>query len=93
MKYVALLRGINVGGKHTVDMAGLKELFEAAGCAQVVTYLNTGNVVFEASAKPSAQALQKRVSSTFGGCASIGTRCQHRVPGSRIYPRKLAQRY
>ena len=66
MKYVALLRGINVGGKNTVAMVALRELFEAAGCEQVVTYLNTGNVVFETVAQPNAAALQKRIAGAFG---------------------------
>jgi uncharacterized protein (DUF1697 family) len=43
---VALLRGINVGGGNKVDMATLRAAFEAAGFTDVVTYLNTGNVVF-----------------------------------------------
>jgi uncharacterized protein (DUF1697 family) len=46
MKYVALLRGVNVGGKGTVDMAGLKSAFETAGMTQVATYINSGNVIF-----------------------------------------------
>lgn len=46
MRYVALLRGINVGGKNKVDMATLKETFGRAGCDDVVTYINSGNVVF-----------------------------------------------
>lgn len=44
--YLALLRGINVGGKNKVDMGRLKTTFEALGLTRVRTYLNTGNVVF-----------------------------------------------
>jgi uncharacterized protein (DUF1697 family) len=44
--YVALLRGINVGGKTKVDMATLKAAFEEMGCSSVRTYINSGNVVF-----------------------------------------------
>lgn len=45
--YVALLRGINVGGKTKVDMATLKEAFESdVGASSVKTYINSGNVVF-----------------------------------------------
>ncbi len=47
MKYVALLRGINVGGNNTIDMKTLKTVFEAAGMASVRTYINSGNVIFE----------------------------------------------
>lgn len=46
MKYVALLRGINVGGNNTVSMARLKELFEQVGMTSVSTYINSGNIFF-----------------------------------------------
>lgn len=46
MVYVALLRGINVGGKNKVDMKQLKAVFEAAGMESVSTYINSGNVIF-----------------------------------------------
>jgi uncharacterized protein (DUF1697 family) len=51
MKYVALLRGINVGGNHTVKMDKLKKLFESADCSNVSTYINSGNVLFETKLK------------------------------------------
>jgi uncharacterized protein (DUF1697 family) len=44
--YVALLRGINVGGRTTVTMAGLRATFEAFGATAVQTYIQSGNVVF-----------------------------------------------
>jgi uncharacterized protein (DUF1697 family) len=44
---VALLRGINVGGKNKVEMPRLKHGFETLGMTSVRTYINTGNVVFE----------------------------------------------
>lgn len=46
MVYVALLRGINVGGKNKIGMKQLKETFLRLGLESVVTYINTGNVVF-----------------------------------------------
>ncbi len=46
--YVALLRGINVGGKNKLPMRGLAAIFEAAGCRDVRTYIQSGNVVFRA---------------------------------------------
>ena len=46
MVFVALLRGINVGGKNKVEMARLKTTFEAVGMKDVTTYINSGNVVF-----------------------------------------------
>ena len=48
--YVALLRGINVGGKNSVPMKDLVAMFEKAGCAEVSTYIQSGNVVFRAEA-------------------------------------------
>lgn len=49
-RYVALLRGINVGGKNLIPMAALRERFEAMGFAEVTTYIASGNVLFSAKA-------------------------------------------
>jgi len=49
-RYVALVRGINVGGKNKVAMADLREAFEAHGCSGVRTYIQSGNVVFDSDA-------------------------------------------
>jgi uncharacterized protein (DUF1697 family) len=46
MVYVALLRGINVGGHTAVSMSVLKEGFESLGYTRVATYINSGNVIF-----------------------------------------------
>ena len=48
-RYVALLRGVNVGGRNKLPMADLRDIFTEAGCAEVKTYIQSGNVVFEAS--------------------------------------------
>jgi uncharacterized protein (DUF1697 family) len=50
--YVALLRGINVGGKTKVDMATLREAIAALGCDDVRTYINSGNVLFRDPRSP-----------------------------------------
>jgi hypothetical protein len=47
MKYIALLRGINVGGSKKVEMKKLKALFESLGYENVLTYINSGNIIFE----------------------------------------------
>jgi uncharacterized protein (DUF1697 family) len=47
MKYIALLRGVNVGGKNKVAMSALKTCFENAGFQNVMTYINSGNVIFD----------------------------------------------
>lgn len=49
MKYVALLRGINVGGNNKVEMPKLKKVFEDLGYLNVSTYINSGNVIFDTS--------------------------------------------
>ena len=46
--YIALLRAINVGGTKKLLMAELRAMFEAAGCTDVRTYIQSGNVVFRA---------------------------------------------
>ncbi len=45
-RYVALLRGINIGAKKRIAMADLKALVEGLGHADVATYVNSGNVAF-----------------------------------------------
>jgi len=47
--YVALLRGINVGGKNRLSMEDLVAMFAEAGCGEVLTYIQSGNVVFRAT--------------------------------------------
>lgn len=44
--YVALLRGINVGGNNRLPMASFRELLSDAGCGAVATYIQSGNAVF-----------------------------------------------
>ena len=47
MKYVAFLRGINVGGKNKIKMERLREICAALGFENVKTYINSGNMIFE----------------------------------------------
>ncbi|MCA1670514.1 MAG: DUF1697 domain-containing protein [Thermomicrobia bacterium] len=46
--HLALLRGINVGGKNILPMSDLRDLFSEAGCHDVRTYIQSGNVLFRA---------------------------------------------
>ncbi|MDE2782061.1 MAG: DUF1697 domain-containing protein [Gemmatimonadota bacterium] len=48
--HLALLRGINVGGRNVIRMADLRECFEAEGFHDVVTYIQSGNVIFRSRA-------------------------------------------
>lgn len=68
MRYVAFFRGINVGGKSIVKMQALKGLFEALGYQGVRTYIQSGNVVFDAA--EAADQIKEKVSGAF--CASFG---------------------
>lgn len=47
--YIALFRGINVGGSHILPMKDLKKFLEEIGCEKVQTYIQSGNVVFHSS--------------------------------------------
>lgn len=59
-KYLALLRGINVGGKNLIRMTDLKTCFEELGCFYVATYIQSGNVIFETK-KERADVLVKKI--------------------------------
>ena len=50
-KYLALLRGINVGGNKKVDMKKLKVMFEGLNFDNVSTYINSGNILFSSKEK------------------------------------------
>lgn len=67
--WVALLRGINVGGKNSLPMRDLAALFTDAGAAAVETYIQSGNVVFDAPARAEARiaaAVKKGIVAGFG---------------------------
>ena len=58
-RYVALLRGINVGGKNPIPMPVLKATFEEHGFEDVRTYIQSGNVVFSAGAGSQAELTRR----------------------------------
>ncbi len=57
-RYVALLRGINVGGHHKLPMADLRRVLGQAGCTEVTTYIQSGNAVFDV---PTAKGLEQNL--------------------------------
>lgn len=59
-RYLALLRGINVGGNNIIKMVDLKNCFELIGLSDVKTYIQSGNVIFS-SAEKNAQILHKKI--------------------------------
>lgn len=66
--YVALLRGINVGGQSSIDMKALKRLFESLGFLKVKTYINSGNVLFQSDTEASIlkPLIEKAIQDHFG---------------------------
>lgn len=69
MVYIALLRGINVGGKNKINMKILKQTFEQAGMENVVTYINTGNIIFTSQSKSKnelSDILEEAIHKAFG---------------------------
>ena len=68
-KYIAFLRGINVGGHHKVPMAELRNEMEKMNFDYVITILNSGNIVFEAKAgeiEPMQKTISDNLSKAFG---------------------------
>lgn len=65
MIYYALLKGINVSGNKTIKMAELKAMMEKLGFKNVRTYIQSGNVVFESTAK--AEAVKKKIENGISG--------------------------
>ena len=68
MRYVALLRGINVGGRNMIKMEMLREVVASLGFSNVKTYVNSGNVAFDAKkaldttiAKKIRDAIEKKL--------------------------------
>ncbi len=67
-RYVALLRGINVGGHNKIPMAELREVFEEAGHVGVRSYIQSGQVVFATSEAATGldAALERAIFDRFG---------------------------
>ena len=69
--YVALLRGINVGGRNRLPMGDLKRMFKDAGCLSVRTYIQSGNVIFVSTPSGSQMARETVAAAVF---EAMGTR-------------------
>jgi uncharacterized protein (DUF1697 family) len=82
MRYVALLRGINVGGKNLIPMAELTSCLAALRLADVRTYIQSGNVLFGAKAADRARLtrrIEAALSATFGYEASVVVRSREEL--------------
>lgn len=66
--YIALLRGINVGGKNIIKMAELKRMFESLGLCEVHTYIQSGNVLFKSNEEEGTlrEKIENSIAVTFG---------------------------
>lgn len=98
-RYVALLRGINVGTAKQVPMAALKQVCETIGWRRVTTVLRSGSAVFDADAAPTAESLEaelKRVTgvearvlifgeSEFAGIAAENPLTEVSTDGSKLF--------
>ena len=76
-EYVALLRGINVGGNNLIKMTELARCFEKQGLSGVKTYIQSGNVLFDAGSSPPAKiarSLEAAIAKTFDCRASVALR-------------------
>jgi uncharacterized protein (DUF1697 family) len=71
--YIALLRGINVGGHHIIKMQELKGLFEKFGLENVKTYIQSGNVGFQSDKQlDSLQSqIEKKIKNEFGSPVTV----------------------
>lgn len=61
IKYIALLRGINISGKNKIQMSELKSELEQLKCKNIITYLNSGNAIFESSIEEQTGGLKQQV--------------------------------
>jgi uncharacterized protein (DUF1697 family) len=81
-RYVALLRGINVGGKNLIKVADLKTCLEDDGLEDVVTYIQSGNVMFRSGGESLAtltDRIERLLSATFGYEASVVLRSRQQM--------------
>jgi uncharacterized protein (DUF1697 family) len=82
MVYVALLRGVNVGGSGRIDMKELKAVFESAGMTSVKTYINSGNVVFATDASDDvriAEKLERAIDGELGATVRVLVRSTDQI--------------
>ncbi len=89
--YIALLRGINVGGNNKVPMKDLSAVFQSVGCVEVRTYIQSGNVVFACARVESELRveLETRIRERFGFAVPVVLRSAEElrpVPGANPFP-------
>lgn len=94
--YVALLRGINVGGKNKVPMAELRALVESLGHIHVRTFIQSGNIIFGSDASLTPRSLEVAIEDTFASHITVVLRTPAELkrvveanPFTRADPSKL----
>jgi uncharacterized protein (DUF1697 family) len=82
-RFVALLRGINVGGHNKVSMADLRAVGEGLGWSDVSTYIQSGNLIFEAAGKADAleSTLEAAIAERFGADVTVMVRTARQWAG------------
>lgn len=95
--YIALLRGINVGGKNKIKMADLKKEMENLGFAGVQTYIQSGNVLFVSDKAESVlrAELEEMIESVFGISLTVVLRTFEEMKGIVMncpFPEELVQK-
>jgi uncharacterized protein (DUF1697 family) len=81
-RYIALLRGINLGGNNQMKMLDLKTAFEGLGFENVVTYINSGNLAFDAKKTAESKLVQRiedGVEAKFGKRVDVMVREQREI--------------
>ena len=64
-RYIALLRGVNISGKNRIGMPELKKELESAGFQAVMTYLNSGNIVFSSDDRDAGKEIARIIKNRF----------------------------
>jgi len=80
--YVAMLRGVNVGARNRIKMPALAQVFSDLGHTDVVTYIESGNVVFKSRSKRApavARVIEERIASDLGCDVAVLLRTQEEL--------------
>lgn len=93
-RFVALLRGVNVGGRNRLPMADWRALLTARGLTGVTTYIQSGNAVFDSDAPPDALHCQitDDINARFGfapGCCLLTATALDRALAANPFPQAL----
>lgn len=62
--YISILRGINLGNHNKIPMPQLKALYESIGFTDVITYIQSGNVLFNIKTKVSDKSIAQKIEAT-----------------------------